>query len=118
MLRTAFVLVALALSPIALACGDGDCTGNCQMKPTTAALDDVDAATGTKAAFSVSGMRCGSCADKIVAALKGVAGVNAATVDVTTGAAKVAFDESKTNLDALLTVVNGLGHFEAKKNAS
>lgn len=118
MLRTAFVLAALALSPVALACADGSCSGNCQMTSTTATADEVDSAAGTKAAFTISGMRCGTCAEKVVAALKGVDGVNAATVDVTTGAAKVAFDEAKTNLDALITVVNGLGHYEAKRNAS
>ena len=114
MLRLALVLGALALSPAALACADGSCSGNCEMK-STAAGDDIDAATGTKASFSIAGMRCSSCAEKVVAALKGTAGVNAASVDVNTGVAKVAFDETKTNLDALITVVNALGHFEAKK---
>lgn len=115
MLRFALVFGALALSPVALACADGNCSGNCTMTSTTAALDDVDQAAGTKASFTISGMRCGSCADKVVAALKGTAGVNAATVDLATGTAKVAFDEKQTNLDALITLVNGLGHYEAKK---
>lgn len=117
MLRAAFVLAALALAPAALACGDGPCD-KCPMEPRTAQVDDVDAAEGTKVALTIEGMRCGTCADKITAALKGVEGVTAVSVDHTTGEAEIAYDASTTDLEALLGAVSGSGHFTATEKAA
>lgn len=117
MLRTAFVLAALALAPAALACGDGPCD-KCPMEPRAAQLDDVDAAEGTKVALTIEGMHCGKCADKITAALKGIEGVTAVSVDHTTGEAQVAFDATATDVEALLGAVSGSGNFTATQQAA
>ena len=62
MLRLALVLGALALSPAALACSDGSCSGNCEMKSTAAAPGyEVDSAACTKASVTINGMKCGTC---------------------------------------------------------
>ncbi len=116
MFRFALVLGALLLSPAAFACGGQDCGGNCEMKPVSAHLDDVDAAAGTKAQLAVAGMKCGRCADKVVAALKAVDGVNAASVDSDTGVAKIAFDAEKTTLDALMAAIQEVGPYTASKS--
>lgn len=115
MLRTV-ALFALLASPTAFACGGKACGESCGMAShTETAGDDVAAATGEKVALNVTGMTCGACASKVTAALKGVDGVNAATVDIETGLANVAFDASKTSIDALIAVVAELGKFEAKR---
>ena len=41
-------------------------------------------------------------------------GVNGAVVDPQTGHATVSFDESKTNIDAMVKAVAALGEFQAK----
>ena len=120
MFRTLLVAVALSISVPAFAC-DGETPCNkehCKMKPQSevdTAMAAVDAAAGTKIALTVTGMSCGSCSDRVTATLKGITGVNAAAVSHVDGVAKVAFDESKTNVDALIAAVNGLGKFTAAK---
>lgn len=78
------------------------------------AATKVAASTGSKASFNVEGMTCGDCSTKLTAALTGVDGVVAAAVDYQTGEAVVAFDASKTNVEALLKVINKSG-YEAEK---
>ena len=118
MVRTLLALAASAfLSTVALACpGNPDCTDSkCQMAHgETAATAPASLPPGTHATLEVTGMKCGSCADKIASTLKGVDGVNGAVVDAKTGHATVSFDQSKTNVDAMVKAVAALGEFQAK----
>lgn len=116
MLR-AIILCSLLTSPAALACGGKPCGSSCSMAAhaSTTAVDDVDAAEGTKAKLMVTGMTCGACAAKVTAALKGVEGVTAASVDHETGDTRIAFDATKTDIDALIAVVEKLGKYKAAK---
>lgn len=118
MIRLTLTLAALALSTPALACGGGDCkSGHCQMQKQDAvqtAMAEVDKAEGTKASFTVTGMTCGSCSNKLTAKLTEVDGVTAAAVSHAEGLAKVAFDADKTNADALIEAIVAAG-FKAEK---
>lgn len=70
----------------------------------------VDAADGTKIAFSVEGMKCGDCANKVVTALKGLEGVVDAAVDYQTGQANVVFDSTKVDGPKMVAAVTDLGY--------
>lgn len=124
MIRALFVVAALAVSAPALACGgDQPCAKeHCKMKPQTevdAAKAAVEAADGTKVAFSVSGMSCGNCSDAVTKMLQKIEGVHAVAVSHAEGQALLAIDESKTNLDALIAVINDSGtKFKAEKAES
>jgi copper chaperone CopZ len=112
MFRTALVLAALSFAPAALACGGNKDCAHCNA-PSEVVVDDVEAADGTKVSFAITGMSCGRCSDKIVAALKAVDGVNAVKVDHEAGSAKVAFDDGKADVDKLLAAIGALGKYEA-----
>lgn len=118
MMRIAFAALALSLSAPALACGEGPCTKeHCKMKSqaeVAAWMEAVQQADGDKAALAVGGLKCGACADKVVAALKGLDGVTEAAVNVQLGEALVAFDQEKVGVDAMLAAVSTLG-FEATR---
>ena len=119
MIRTLFVVAALGLAaPAALACGGStECDkSHCKMKPQSeveTAMAKVDAADGTKASFTVTGMSCGNCSDAVTGVLSAIEGVNAAAVSHADGMAKVAFDAEKTDVDALIAAVNKIGKFKA-----
>lgn len=117
MLRSLVLVTGLLVATPALACGGGNCDkSHCNMKSTdevATAMAEVDAATGDKLALEVTGMKCGACSDKVVAALKAVEGVNAAAVSHATGEAKVAYDKAKIDADKLIATIKGLG-FDAK----
>lgn len=117
MLRSLVLVAGLFIATPALACGGGDCDkSHCKMKSTeeiTSAMAEVDAASGNKLALEVSGLKCGSCSDKVVAALKAIEGVNAAAVSHASGEAKVALDAEKVDADKLIAAIKGLG-YEAK----
>ncbi len=74
------------------------------------AAKTVAATEGTQVAFSIEGMSCGDCSAKVVTALNGIDGVNAAAVDYQTGEARVAFDAAKTNPEALLAAIQKVGY--------
>lgn len=119
MIRTVMMMAAMALSAPAFACsGDANCDkSHCKMKAKAeieAALAVVDKADGDKVGFEVDGMTCGSCADKVTAALKALDGVHEAAVSVQGSAARVAYDAGKVDLDKMLAAVNAAG-FKAKK---
>ena len=123
MFRALFVSAALFASAPAFACGgDKPCDkSHCKMQvqdEVAKAMAAVDDADGDKVSFAVKGMTCGSCANNITAKLTAVEGVNAAAVSHAEGMAKIAFDGQKTNIDALLDVVNGMGKFKAEKAES
>ena len=84
----------------------------CKMADAQAAAEakaKVEASEGTKAEFKIDGLTCGSCSEKVTAALQGIEGVHAASVDYQTGLAHVAFDPAKTSEDKLLEAINGTG---------
>lgn len=57
---------------------------------------------------------CPMCAQKIETALQKVDGVTNASVLYNASKAKVEFDETKTNVDALTKVITGLGYVVIK----
>lgn len=124
MIRT--LLLFAATSGVSLAHASGGPTletgtSGCPMaaqQTATAALDAVQRSAGDKIDLAVTGLTCGSCADKVTAALHALEGVEAAFVDLTTGTAKVAFDGDKTNLDALVAAISGAGEYTASKKAA
>jgi copper chaperone CopZ len=107
MVRSLVLFAASSLFTVALACPGGTCSEDCKKASTTAAASttDIKTAPGTHATFTLTGMSCGSCSEKAKAAFLGVQGVNAVTVDHSTGKAEVAFDSAKTNVDALVKAV-------------
>lgn len=108
MLRFVVLGAALAFSVPALACNGGKCSEECaKSAETPPAPANVQ---GTKVVLNVTGMSCGSCANKVTAALMATEGVKLATVDHSTGRAEVIIDDTKTNADALVKVVTALSY--------
>lgn len=109
------LLLALTLlvSGSAYACPGNASCGSCPMPTATASAAPAALPAGTQGNLDVTGMHCGSCADKVKAALMGVDGVRGAVVDHATGKATISYDDKKTNLDALVKAVNNTG-FQAK----
>ena len=64
----------------------------------------------TKANLKIQGMTCNHCAMRVQKAIKGVAGVQDALVDLGKAEAVVTFDEAKVNTDALSTAVVDAGY--------
>lgn len=73
------------------------------------AAEQVAAAKGTKTSFTLTGMTCGSCSDKVADALKGTDGVILAAVDYQTGRVDIAFDDKKVDKKALESVLANTG---------
>lgn len=63
-----------------------------------------------KAIFSINGMSCGHCAAAVTKALKGLAGVSEADVDLRTKQATVVYDPAKVSPDALKDAVRDAGY--------
>jgi copper ion binding protein len=63
-----------------------------------------------QATFKVTGMSCSGCAANVEKALKSVAGVTAAQVDLKAGKANVEFDPAKTDEKALANAVKKAGY--------
>ncbi|MCB9663507.1 MAG: heavy-metal-associated domain-containing protein [Alphaproteobacteria bacterium] len=106
-MRTLALGAALLFAAPALACPMADAAA------FNDAAQKVKAADGTKVTLAVAGMHCGSCADKVTAAITGIDGVVAAAVDYQTGRTEIAFDAAKVKTDSLLAAVKSVG-FEAK----
>ncbi|MDG1478032.1 MAG: heavy metal-associated domain-containing protein [Myxococcota bacterium] len=111
-MRTALLAIALLFSVDATACPMADAAAY-----ATAAAE-VQGADGMKTAFTVAGLTCTSTSAQVADALKGVEGVLAAAVDYQTGEAVVAFDNAKTNPDALLAAISQTGYAAEKKQDS
>jgi copper chaperone CopZ len=62
------------------------------------------------AVLAVSGMTCGSCAERITGALSREAGVGAAHVDIAAGTVAVAFDPAQTSPEQLARAVSAQGY--------
>jgi len=60
--------------------------------------------------FKVSGMTCGGCTGKVTKALKSVAGVGDVNVSLADGEVIVQFEEQKTSLALLKSVVAETGY--------
>jgi|GEM_PF-1992320 len=84
--------------------------------PMSAAPSTVAAlpADGTHGFLTVSGMHCGTCADKVHAALLAVPGVKGAKVDLDSKKVEVSYDAATTNMDKLVAAVDKTGKFTAK----
>ncbi|MFN7145147.1 MAG: heavy-metal-associated domain-containing protein [Myxococcota bacterium] len=104
---------SFAASGAAFACGDEKCDKSCAMPASTASAAPAELPAGTKVKLKVSGMTCGSCAEKVKTALLGVEGVKGATVDAASGLAEVSYDEKKASNDKLVAAVGAIGHFTA-----
>lgn len=107
MFRTLVLGAALFVGAPALACPMADAAAY------RAAVEEVEAADGTKVALAVEGMHCGDCSEKVVTALKGLDGVIAAAVDYQTGVARVVIDADKVDSDKMVAAIGELG-FTAK----
>jgi copper chaperone CopZ len=69
----------------------------------------------TQCALQVSGMSCGGCAEAVKARLLKLEGVKAATVDHTTGEARVEYDAKKTSPEKIVSAFNeDSGGFKAE----
>lgn len=113
MIRTLIVsMLSLALVSDALACGSTPCGESCKMHAASSTAATAKPTVGTEVKLTVSGMTCGSCAEKVTAALRGVAHVTWVSVDSTTGVASVMHDSGATN-EQLVAAVNSLGKFKA-----
>ncbi|MCL6548783.1 MAG: copper ion binding protein [Alicyclobacillus sp.] len=64
----------------------------------------------TTATITVKGMTCSGCVRSVTKALKGVEGVQEATVDLQGQKATVTFDESKTSVAKLKEAVEDAGY--------
>ncbi len=64
----------------------------------------------TKATLKIQGMTCNHCVMRVQKALKGVAGVQDAAVDMNKAEAAVTFDEGKVNMDKLSAAVVDAGY--------
>lgn len=62
------------------------------------------------ARFKVSGMSCHHCQQKVEKALKGVAGVYSAVVDLQDGVAEVDFDDDAVTSSSLVAAVERAGY--------
>lgn len=58
--------------------------------------------------LNISGMSCGHCLNTVNKTLAGLAGVEARSVKM--GQADIAFDESRTTLDAICGALNEVGY--------
>ena len=110
-MRFLFVLFfsVLGYTPAAMACGGQPCTASCNMADAPTAPIDLSGVEGDRASFSVTGMKCGKCSGKVIAAINAVDGVKASTVDHADGKALVVFQADKTTAVALLAVINSTG---------
>ena len=64
----------------------------------------------TTTTLKVVGMSCGGCASNVEKALKGVAGVTKATVNLKAGNAQVEYDAAKATDQDLIKAVKGAGY--------
>ncbi|GGI96632.1 hypothetical protein GCM10010885_02920 [Alicyclobacillus cellulosilyticus] len=64
----------------------------------------------TTATITVKGMTCSGCVNSVTKALKGVAGVEEARVDLQSQTATVTFDEAKTSVAELKAAIEEAGY--------
>ncbi len=100
-------LLVVALSVLALGCGQQSEEAASEQPQQTAALNVQ------KVKLDVKGMTCDGCATGVQMALKKVEGVKNAKVSFEANAAEVEFDPSVANVDNLVEAVKQAG-FEAE----
>ena len=99
-------LTVLFYTPAAIACGGQPCGDSCKMSDAPAGAIDLSGVEGARATFSVTGMKCGKCSTKVLAAINSIDGVKGSSVDHATGKALVVFEATKTDSATLLAVIN------------
>lgn len=112
MLRSVVLSLGLLVATPALACPMADAAAY------QAAVQQVEAASGTKVSLAVDGLASGGCSSKVVAALKSVDGVVEAAVDHQTGKARVAFDAKKVDSNKLIAAISQVGYTARVEQAS
>lgn len=97
MKKRLFLIGAVLFTAVLTSNAQCACCGKSAAKPVTTA-----AAEGESVAyFKAAAMRCGGCAGKVKNAIGAVEGVTSVEIDLPTKSVKVAYDASKTNIDAL-----------------
>lgn len=66
--------------------------------------------------FNVTGMTCASCSAHVEKAVSKTDGVISVSVNLLTNSMEVAFDENKTNIDAIIKAVSKAGYGASPKN--
>ena len=112
MLRSVILGLGLLVATPALACPMADAAAY------QTAVQQVDAANGTKVSLAVDGLAGGGCSSKVVAALKGLDGVVEAAVDYQSGQAKVAYDAQKVDTAKLIAAISQAGYTAKVEKAS
>ena len=103
MLR-ALVLSSLLFSSSAFACPMADAAAFAK------AAEAVQQSEGEKATFKLEGLTCGSCSDKVSAALKEVKGIILSAVDYQSGRVEIAYAKGKTDVKSLEKVLVSTGY--------
>lgn len=62
--------------------------------------------------FTVNGMRCEHCKASVENAIKEIAGVETAEVDLANKTVKVSYDSNLVSLDKIKAAVDAIGRFE------
>jgi len=70
---------------------------------------------GAKASYVLEGLTCNSCANKVSKKLAKIDGVLASAVDYQSGRTEVAYDASKTSIEALTQAIEKTGYAIIKK---
>ena len=104
MFRYVIVAATLMYAQAALACPMADAAAFSE----AAAL--VAKAEGAKATFTVDGLTCNSCSEKVTTALKSVEGVVLSAVDYQTGRIEIAYNAEKTDLVKIESAIVGTGY--------
>ena len=103
MFRSLIIASCLFFSNEAFACPMADAAAY------KADSEKVAATEGTKISFTISGMTCGSCSEKVIVALKDTSGVILSAVDYQTGKVEIAYDEKKTTKKDLESILTNTG---------
>jgi copper chaperone CopZ len=80
-----------------------------EVRPTAAALGEPTLGH-TRTVFTVEGMTCGGCANRIIDALANLQGVSNASVGFEARQATIDFDPGRTDFQAIETAVNASGY--------
>lgn len=92
-----FLIGAVLFTAVLTSNAQCACCGKSTAKPASAAVVEGE----NVAYFKAAAIRCGGCAGKVKNAIGAVDGVSNVEIDLPTKSVKVAYDASKTNIDAL-----------------
>lgn len=112
----------LLFAALSVSCVIAGCAGSAETAPATEPAKTetsmnsgggmVMAASGSEAAFKVSGMDCSSCASEVKGLISAQDGVKDCTVDPS-GAVTVVLEEGKTSKEELVKLVNDKTNYKA-----